>query len=523
MKRILALAVFLAASGARAQFTPPANLGYCYYAAGAAWIPIAASGSGVSFTPPSIALYGMNGSTPSVVSCDANGNLSAGSINGTLLAGLASGLLYNTTGTGVPSIATADLIIQPLLCADSSGSGTAQICNTVGTFVPDANDCILYTTTTANTGAGLTLNVNSGGPISVAKWQGATTLAANDVLANQPVIACLNGAETAWDLNTIGNAPGGSAPAFSAITGATNTTAAMVVGTGASLAASGSGTIAATTATNLAGTFTAHQFYGNSTGSTAAPAASLIGVADVNPGAYAVATGLVNVLAVTLSPAPTALYAGMVVNFMPNLNNTTGTPTLNVNGLGAKQIVKFAFSTLASSDLNTAAIATVIYDGSTYWELQNPKFITGTGTTVLSISPALTGTPLAPTATAGTSTTQIATTAFVTALGLSIPTGTPTYTAGTSVTSVVCATSYTCTNTRGEVTIVGGTATTGTIATINFSATLGAAPGLCMVTQNGGTSLFDLGHGVPGTSSFTITAGVTVAAATLNADYSCIL
>lgn len=40
----------------------------------------------------------------------------------------------------------------------------------------------------------------------------------------------------------------GGAPAFSAITGATNTTAAMVVGTGASLAVSGSGTIAATSA-----------------------------------------------------------------------------------------------------------------------------------------------------------------------------------------------------------------------------------------------------------------------------------
>lgn len=40
---------------------------------------------------------------------------------------------------------------------------------------------------------------------------------------------------------------------------------------------------------------------------------------------------------------------------------------------------------------------------------------TGTGTVVLSVSPALTGTPTAPTATAGTNTTQLATTAFVTA------------------------------------------------------------------------------------------------------------
>lgn len=45
---------------------------------------------------------------------------------------------------------------------------------------------------------------------------------------------------------------GGSGVAFSAITGSTNTTAAMVVGTGASVAVSGSGTIAATTAAALA-------------------------------------------------------------------------------------------------------------------------------------------------------------------------------------------------------------------------------------------------------------------------------
>jgi len=50
------------------------------------------------------------------------------------------------------------------------------------------------------------------------------------------------------------NAASGGSPAFSAITGATNTTAAMLVGTGASLGVTGSGTIAATTAANLSGT-----------------------------------------------------------------------------------------------------------------------------------------------------------------------------------------------------------------------------------------------------------------------------
>jgi hypothetical protein len=47
---------------------------------------------------------------------------------------------------------------------------------------------------------------------------------------------------------------------------------------------------------------------------------------------------------------------------------------------------------------------------------------TGTGSTVLSASPTFTGAPLAPTASPGTNTTQIATTAFVQAAALSLAT-----------------------------------------------------------------------------------------------------
>ncbi len=110
-------------------------------------------------------------------------------------------------------------------------------------------------------------------------------------------------------------------------------------------------------------------------------------------------------------------------------------------------------------------------------------------------------------------------------IGLSIPLGTATFTPGTNVTSAACASGYTCTNTRGEITLVGGTATTGTIATVNFSAGLSAAP-FCSISLNGsgstGTAGFDLGHGTPGTTNFTITAGLSVVGATLNIDYSCV-
>jgi len=103
---------------------------------------------------------------------------------------------------------------------------------------------------------------------------------------------------------------------------------------------------------------------------------------------------------------------------------------------------------------------------------------------------------------------------------LSIPLGTATFAIGSNVTSVACATSYSCNNTRGTLTIVGGTATTGTIATVSFSAAIAAAPA-CFAKMNGGAATFDIGTGVPSTTAFTITAGLTVVGATFNVDYWC--
>ena len=54
---------------------------------------------------------------------------------------------------------------------------------------------------------------------------------------------------------------------------------------------------------------------------------------------YAVATGSSNAFAVTLSPIPAAYVAGLRVQFIANFTNT-GPCTLNVNGLGAKNIRK---------------------------------------------------------------------------------------------------------------------------------------------------------------------------------------
>lgn len=103
---------------------------------------------------------------------------------------------------------------------------------------------------------------------------------------------------------------------------------------------------------------------------------------------------------------------------------------------------------------------------------------------------------------------------------ISIPTGTATFAGGTGITSVVCASGYSCNNTRGTLTIVGGTATTGTIATVTFSASLGTAP-FCVATMNGGATLFSIGNSAPTATAFNITAGISVIGATFNVNYVC--
>jgi hypothetical protein len=131
------------------------------------------------------------------------------------------------------------------------------------------------------------------------------------------------------------------------------------------------------------------------------------------------------------------------------------------------------------------------------------------------------GTPTTSAATfAGTLNATGGTSSFGTLTTLSIPAGVATFAVGTNVTSVVCATSYSCNNSRGTLTIVGGTATTGTIATVSFSAALSAAPA-CFAWMNAGATAFGVGNGVPSTTSFTITAAVSVAAATFNVNYEC--
>lgn len=119
---------------------------------------------------------------------------------------------------------------------------------------------------------------------------------------------------------------------------------------------------------------TTHKFFGNNTGSTAAPSYESIGTSDWSPNSGVAFAGSVNVMTATLVPAATALSTYLWVSGTPNLANTTTTPTLNVNGLGAKTITKCGTTALVAGDYTTTAVAELMYDG-TEFQLMNPQSV----------------------------------------------------------------------------------------------------------------------------------------------------
>jgi len=111
---------------------------------------------------------------------------------------------------------------------------------------------------------------------------------------------------------------------------------------------------------------------------------------------------------------------------------------------------------------------------------------TGTGNTVLSASPTFTGTPLAPTASTGTNTTQLATTAFVQAQIGAIAAGVSSFSAGSTGLTPSTGTTGAVTLSGTLATANGGTGnangTVAKLATTNFS-----------IEESGGKLVFKYG------------------------------
>lgn len=85
----------------------------------------------------------------------------------------------------------------------------------------------------------------------------------------------------------------------------------------------------------------------------------------VFPNAYGVDAGSTDTYVVNLITAPAAYVTGQVYGFKANTVNT-GAATLNINGLGAKTIVKNINSTLADGDIAAGQICFVVYDGTNF-------------------------------------------------------------------------------------------------------------------------------------------------------------
>lgn len=85
---------------------------------------------------------------------------------------------------------------------------------------------------------------------------------------------------------------------------------------------------------------------------------------------YAADAGANDSYSITLNPAPASYQTGMVIFFKANTVNT-GSASINVNGLGAKTIVKRVNTTLANGDIPSQSICMIIYDGTNF-KLLNP-------------------------------------------------------------------------------------------------------------------------------------------------------
>lgn len=101
---------------------------------------------------------------------------------------------------------------------------------------------------------------------------------------------------------------------------------------------------------------------------------------------YAADSGAVNAYAVTLAPAVPAYYDGMIVGFSTANANTSTTPTLNVNGLGAISLKQSDGTALVIGQIHAGAYCQAVYRSA------GPRFEVTTGRFALADGTNATGT-----------------------------------------------------------------------------------------------------------------------------------
>jgi len=91
-------------------------------------------------------------------------------------------------------------------------------------------------------------------------------------------------------------------------------------------------------------------------------------ITDLHVTSFIVSTGSANAYVVTLAPAITSLVAGQVIHFQANFLSTAAV-TVNVNGLGAKDIKVEGFFDLPPFAIKTNQIVKIMYDGTQFQPL----------------------------------------------------------------------------------------------------------------------------------------------------------
>ncbi len=292
-------------------------------------------------------LDGVAGSTYSIGASTTTGTISVGGTaqTGAITVGSSSGTQILNLGTG-------------------AGAATVNIANgTAGNIVSIANGANTVAQTT-NIGAGAnaannTINIGSG--LNTAGTT-AITIGSNQNLANTTLIAGGNGAGAiTLDPYSTGSIVIGDAAGIGAITlGSSSSAQTVNVGTGAGVSTVNIATGGAASVVTI----------GDNTGATSGT--TLIGGSITMNGSmnYGADTQANDSYVINLSPAPTAYVVGMQIVFKANTVNT-GTASINVNGLGAKTIVKRVNTLLSNNDIAASKFCLLVFDGTNF-VLLNP-------------------------------------------------------------------------------------------------------------------------------------------------------
>lgn len=185
-----------------------------------------ALGSGVSMSGTTLSASGTGAPADATyITQTASGGLSAEQAMGAL----ATGLVKNTTTTGVQSIADVNDISTPVYAADAGSTDAYAITLTPVPSAYQVGALYRFKANTANTGA-CTLNVNSLGAIAIKKVAGGITtdLADNDIRVGQFVDCVYDGINMQMQ-STLGNAGGAG---IGGSTGATDNAALRADGAG---------------------------------------------------------------------------------------------------------------------------------------------------------------------------------------------------------------------------------------------------------------------------------------------------